>query len=211
MRIEAARVENYRCIRDSGTFEIEADKTILVGINEAGKTAILRGIQQASPSADATKIDWLYDAPAALVDDIRRGNIKQADLRVATVTMRPEVEDLAGLSLPEGAENIRLVLTSHLDNKRSYMIKGLPSAPVVSGADKSIIRLAAAMGKQSGDEAKDMARRLTQWKSDHVHEALTGAAATALRALLDEALPLFADGSAAENHWDAPQRPTDER
>jgi predicted ATP-dependent endonuclease of OLD family len=203
MRIESAHVQNYRCVRDSGSFEIEPDKTILVGINEAGKTAILRGIQQASPSADAVKIDWLYDAPAALVDDIRRERIKQADLRVATVTMRPEAKDLAGLSLPAGAENIRLVMTSHLDNKRTYVITGLPSVPTVSGAEKSIIRLASAMGKQSDDEAKDVAKRLTQWKDDHAHERLEGAVATGLKALLDEALPLFADGSAAEGHWDA--------
>lgn len=57
----------------------------------------LRGIQQASPSEDAVEIDWLYDAPAALVDDIRRGNLNQANLPVATVTMVPEPKDLAEL------------------------------------------------------------------------------------------------------------------
>lgn len=203
MRIESARVQNYRCVRDSGPFDIEWDKTILVGINEAGKTAILRGIQQASPSLDAAKIDWLYDAPAALVDDIRRGRIKQGDLPVATVTMRPEATDLAGLSLPGGAESIRLVMTSSLDNERTYAITGLPAVPTVSGAEKSVIRLASAMGKQADDEAKDVAKRLTQWKDDHAGDRLQGSAATALKALLDEALPLFAEGSAAEGHWDA--------
>jgi predicted ATPase len=197
-------VRNYRCVLDSGPFDIEPDKTILVGINEAGKTAILRGIQQASRSKDAVKIDWLYDAPAALVDDIRRGNMKQADLPVATVTMIPEPKDLAGLSLPNGAESIRLVMTSYLDNTRQYHVTGLPPTPTVSDAEKPVIRLASAMGKQSDEEAKSVAKRLSQWKDDHVHETLEGSAAAAdLKALLDEALPLFAEGSAAEGYWDA--------
>ena len=35
------RVRNYRCVRDTGWFEVEQAKTILVGPNEAGKTAVL--------------------------------------------------------------------------------------------------------------------------------------------------------------------------
>jgi predicted ATPase len=204
MRIESAQVRNYRSVVDSGTFEVEPDKTILVGINEAGKTAILRGIQQASPAADAAKIDWLYDAPAGLVDDIRRGNLDQASLPVAMVTMRPEAKDLTGLTLPEGAENIRLVLTSWLNNKRSYVVTGLPTAPTVGHAEKPLLRLAGAMSKQTNSDAKSVAAKLTEWKDTHSDSTtLDGTTATELKALLDEAVTLFADGSAAESHWDA--------
>lgn len=203
MRIESARVRNYRSVIDSGTFEVEPDKTILVGINEAGKTAILRGVQQASPSEDATKIDWLYDAPAGLVDDIRRGNLKQANLPVATVTMRPEDKDLAGLNLPEGADQIRLEMTSWLNNKRTYRTVGLPTAPTVGDAEKAIVRLSAAMKKQSDDEAKKVAVRFEDWHDNYDDsDALEGDVASELKTLLDEALPLFAEGSAAEGHWD---------
>ena len=38
MRIASAHVTSYRSVIDSGSFDIEQDKTILVGINEAGKT-----------------------------------------------------------------------------------------------------------------------------------------------------------------------------
>lgn len=202
MRIESARVSNYRCVQDSGAFDVEPDKTILVGINEAGKTAILRGIQQASPSADAVKVDWLYDAPASQVDEIRRGSLAQSDLPVATVTMVPDAKDLAGLTLPDGAENIRLVMTSYMDNERKYHLTGLPRRATVAAADKPLLRLASAMGKQSDEDAKSIAQRLLAWKDTHAGEDLKGAVSTDLRALLDAALPLFADGSAAEGHWD---------
>jgi len=41
MRIESATVSNFRCVRNTGKFDVESDKTILVGINEAGKMGLL--------------------------------------------------------------------------------------------------------------------------------------------------------------------------
>lgn len=42
MRLYKARVQNYRSIIDTGEFEVETLKTIMVGPNEAGKTVILK-------------------------------------------------------------------------------------------------------------------------------------------------------------------------
>ena len=41
MRLIKARVQGYRSVIDSGWFDVESGKTILVGPNEAGKTAIV--------------------------------------------------------------------------------------------------------------------------------------------------------------------------
>ena len=38
MKLTQARVQNYRSVRDTGWFDVEDAKTILVGPNEAGKT-----------------------------------------------------------------------------------------------------------------------------------------------------------------------------
>lgn len=204
MRIETAQVQNYRSIRDSDPVDIESDKTILVGINESGKTALLKGILQASPSQDAAPVDWLYDAPAAIVDDIRRGNLKRSDLKVATVTLKPEPRDIAGLGLSEEeADAIRLVVTSDLDNKRTYEVIGLGSEPTTRATEKAVVRLAAAMGKMSGTAAKDVSARLTAWREKWPRHYLRGEVASSLQTLLDEAVALFADGSAAETHWEA--------
>ena len=204
MRIETAQMQNYRCIHDSGAVDIENDKTILVGINESGKTAFLKGLQQASPPEDVKEIDWLYDAPASLVDDIRRGNLERSDLKVATVTMKPEAKDVAGLGLTdEELAAIRLVVTSDLDNNRNYEVTGLPPEPTTPDTDKPLLRLTGAMNKQSDPEAKDVASRLTAWRAEYPNFYLRGTVASKLRALLDEALPLFAEGSAAESHWDS--------
>ena len=51
MRLVKARVQGYRSIIDSGYFDIEKMKTILVGPNEAGKTALLQALQKLNPPA----------------------------------------------------------------------------------------------------------------------------------------------------------------
>lgn len=203
MRIESATVSNYRCVIDSGSFDIEHDKTILVGINEAGKTALLKAIQHASAPADTAKVDWLFDAPASMVDDIRRKNLDPARLAVARVVMKPEQADLAGLALPEGTGDVRLEMTAWLDNRRTYRVKGLPPAPTVGSTEKTILRLTSAMSKQSDEEARKAAAALAAWKDEHpASTPISGEVAVAFKKLLDTALPLFASGSAAETHWD---------
>lgn len=204
MRVESATVSNFRCVIDSSQFEVEPDKTILVGINEAGKTALLKALQHASPTDDTAAIDWLFDAPASMVDDIRRKNLDPARLAVARVVMRPEPKDLTGLSLPEGSDDIRLVMTSWMNKKRTYSVTGLPSAPTVGDAEKAILRLAGAMNKQSDEDAKQAAKAISDWKDAQASDAaISGEVAAGLKTHLDAALPLFAEGSAAETHWDA--------
>lgn len=203
MRIEAARVSNFRCVVDSGRFEVEPDKSILVGINEAGKTALLKALQHASPTEDVKDIDWLFDAPATMADDIRRDNLDPAKLAVTKVVMRPEPKDLIGLNLADGAEDIRLEITAWLNNKRTYQVTGLPDAPTTDDAEKAILRLTGAMGKQSNQEAKQVAKALTDWKEAQPSATrIEGDVAISLKKHLEAALPLFAEGSAAEGHWD---------
>lgn len=100
MRVESATVSNFRCVIDSCQFEVESDKTILVGINEAGKTALLKALQHASPTDDTVAIDWLFDAPASMVDDIpeepRPGDPGCSPRRDATGAERPSRSELAG-------------------------------------------------------------------------------------------------------------------
>lgn len=204
MRVESATVSNFRCVIDSGQFDVEPDKTILVGINEAGKTALLKALQHASPTDDTATIDWLFDAPASMVDDIRRKNLDPATLAVARVVMRPEPKDLTGLSLPEGSDDVRLVMTAWMNGKRTYTVTGLPSAPTVGDAEKAILRLTGAMNKQSDEEAKQAAKAMLDWNDAQASDAaISGEVAAKLKTHLDAALPLFAEGSAAETHWDA--------
>ncbi|MBF4426895.1 AAA family ATPase, partial [Vibrio anguillarum] len=59
MRLVKARVQNYRSIIDTGEFEVEKLKTILVGPNEAGKTVLLQALQQLNKPNDVNDFDPL--------------------------------------------------------------------------------------------------------------------------------------------------------
>lgn len=204
MRVTEARVQNYRCIADSGRFAVEKDKTILVGINEAGKTALLRAIQHASPAPDTPPLDYLYDAPAALVDDLRRGIKHAEDLPVAEVALKPEAPDLAGLALPSGSKDVTLVVTVYLDGHRTYRATGLPEMPRVASVRALLQSLASALSKTKRSAAQTVAVDIQKWLSTHGdHESIEGTAAQSLREGLARALAEAGEGSAAARHGDA--------
>jgi AAA15 family ATPase/GTPase len=78
MKLVKAQVKNYRSIIDSGAFDIERTKTILVGPNEAGKTVLLRALQQLNPPDDSPKFEPLRDYPRAHYNDIITGRVDPA-------------------------------------------------------------------------------------------------------------------------------------
>ena len=71
MRLKKARVRNHRSIRDSGWFDVESEKTILVGPNEAGKTVLLRALEQINPPDDVSGFDQLRDFPRSELNDLK--------------------------------------------------------------------------------------------------------------------------------------------
>lgn len=75
MRLIKARVQNYRSIIDSGEFEIENLKTILVGPNEAGKTVLLKALQQLNKPEDVPGFEVLRDYPRSRFNDIDTGKV----------------------------------------------------------------------------------------------------------------------------------------
>ncbi|MGQ0819745.1 AAA family ATPase [Acinetobacter baumannii] len=73
MRLVKVQVQNYRSIIDSGELDIEKIKTVFVGINEAGKTTLLKAINQLNPASDVEEISLLRDFPRAKYADHIKG------------------------------------------------------------------------------------------------------------------------------------------
>ena len=61
MRMTGFRVQNYKKIEDSGWVKTE-DMTVFVGKNEAGKSALFRGLSKLNPS-DGAGYDLLKEFP----------------------------------------------------------------------------------------------------------------------------------------------------
>lgn len=103
MRLTSARVQKYRSIKDTGWFEIEPQKTIMVGPNEAGKTVALQALQQINVPGGVAGFDALRDYPRSEYNDITAGRVDPADVEVVSAKFSLGDDDIA--KLPPGYEN----------------------------------------------------------------------------------------------------------
>ena len=123
MRLTKARVQGYRSIIDTGYFDVEDGKTILVGPNEAGKTAILQALQKLNPPEGVQLFDPLRDYPRARYDeDIKNGKIDPKTFTV--VEGHFSLEDADKADFPEAYHSVTYVYGRYLDNTTWHRLEG---------------------------------------------------------------------------------------
>ncbi len=146
MKLLKGRVTNYRSVKDSGWFEIEGGKTIFVGSNEAGKTAILQALQQINPPVDVPKLDSLRDYPRGDYNDITTKKVDPAATDVAVVHFT--LEDNDKKLIPEEFHKCIYIYGRKLDNKAWHDLEGGPSLTTYQSIKKDLVRLASHMDNQ---------------------------------------------------------------
>ena len=123
MRLTRVRVQNYRCVRDTGWFDVEQAKTILVGPNEAGKTAVFEALQRINPPDGVREFDPLRDYPRKLYNaDIQSGRLDPKSIPVASARFELEPDDLA--ELPDGFGTTEYRCTKYLNNGFTHTLEG---------------------------------------------------------------------------------------
>src|SRR6202165_4311277 len=144
MRLSRARVQQYRSIRDTGWFEVEETKTILVGPNEAGKTVLLRALEQLSPSTGTPGFDSLRDYPRSELNDLDTGQVKAEDVTVPEGEFKLDDDDAAAVHAisPEFAQ-CTYVRWRSLNNKVYHRLQNCPEPPTYGTMKNDLIRLAA--------------------------------------------------------------------
>ena len=159
MRLTHVRVQNYRCIRDTGWFEIEQAKTILVGLNEAGKTAVLNALQQIHPPAGVKGFDALRDYPRKLYNaDIQSQKRDPSEIPVASARFSVEPDDLAGL--PDEFSAMEYCCTRDLNNELTHWLEGGPEVVVYSEqVRKDLRRLATHANSRAAKGEQDTGLR----------------------------------------------------
>lgn len=199
MRLSKARIRMYRSIRDTGEFEVENGKTILVGPNEAGKTVILQALQQLNAPKDVGGFEALRDYPRSEYDDIKREEVDPANVKVVEGHFKPEESDLSGL--PEGFEDCIYVLNRFLDNSKTHRIDGGPSLPTYRSLSKDLKRLCAHVDKRKEADAAVPSAVLSESTDDWTDStAINWERAELLRSWLeDTALPLIEEDNDTEN------------
>lgn len=191
----------YRSIRDTGLFEVANGKTILVGANEAGKTAVLRALQQIKPPEGVPRFDALRDYPRAEYNDITTGVVDPAAVEVAEAHFALEADDIA--ALPAGFEDATYVFSRYLDNSGKHRINGGPTPPTYStDLSKQLARMAAHVDKAQLEEGEVK-------PSDRLAEITAGWAVntridvergSSLRAWLDEITPKIDEDDKTEEN-----------
>ena len=189
MRLSKVRVQNYRSIIDTGEFEVERLKTILVGPNEAGKTAILQAIQQINAPEGAKKFDALRDYPRALYSQITRGEVDAEDVEVVTATFELEQADFDRAPEKIKGQPLSYTFTRYLGNNAAHSLNGA-KFPVYNDIKNDLIRLAAHLDRatETGSpkmHADSLNKITSTWS---LYRKLSGDAA-ALKAWLVEKLP----------------------
>ncbi|NQX25672.1 AAA family ATPase [Curtobacterium sp. VKM Ac-2852] len=200
MRLAQAQLTNYRSIRDSTLFQIERDKTILVGVNEAGKTAVLRALQSINPSPDTPKLDYLRDYPRAELNEIQTGRLAPSALPVAEVRFDLEDADRrAAAEFAPVADDAFITVYRYLDGSRTWTVHGLGQKLSMKAVAKDLVRMRAYLATQSAPQTLlDEIDVLTAVDSG----ADLNAHAAAVTAMLNTALPLIPEGSPESERWD---------
>ncbi|MEO1817761.1 AAA family ATPase [Pseudomonas sp.] len=174
MRIVKARIQNYRSIIDTGEFEIDELKTILVGPNEAGKTAILQALQQINPPADVKKFNALRDYPRAHYTKISREEIDPDHIPVATAIFSLEAEDLELIPERLKGKELHYEFKRYLNNSATHQIIGA-DFPRYSAIKNDLIRLVAHMdrdhaGSDPSPHLASLQELTSKWKdTTHIH------------------------------------------
>lgn len=140
MRLIKARVQGYRSVIDSGWFDVENGKTILVGPNEAGKTAILQALQKLNPPDGIELFNPLRDYPRARYDeDIEKGGIDPKTFTVVEGHFSLEDDDVD--EVPEDYRNITYVYGRHLDNSTWHRLDNSPENLTFSELEKDLLKM----------------------------------------------------------------------
>lgn len=153
MRLVKARVQNYRSVIDSGEFDIEELKTIIVGPNEAGKTVLLKAIQQLNKPDDVPGFDILRDYPRSKFNDIDSGKVVPKEVTMVTGYFKLEEEDKE--DIPEAFWNSTYKFIKKLDNSTFHSLLDAPDKLTFKDLKSDLTRMVAHMDQQYMKEYPD--------------------------------------------------------
>ena len=205
MRLTHVRVQNYRCVSDTGWFEVEQAKTILVGPNEAGKTAVLEALQRINRPDEVRGFDPLRDYPRKLYNaDIQSGRLDPQSIPVASAQFELEPDDLA--ELPDGCGATGYRCTRYLNNRFMNTLEGGPEVVVFSeGIRKDLKRLATHVDSRAAEGQDDEGPGIGASLDDVIGEwqvgttKIDGDQATELRHWLDSVIEFVDESDATED------------
>jgi len=199
MLLKKARVQKYRSIRDTGYFDVEDGKTILIGPNEAGKTALLEALQRINPPGGLRNFDALRDYPRSEFNDVVAGKVRLEDTTIveAHFSLHPEDKEV----IPPEFRDCEYVYGRRIDNSSWHALKGGPAAAKYGDIKKDLARLCAHIDNRSRETSATTPpsatlNALTEGWSET--DELRGNRTIQLKTWLEKNYPLIDEGNEAE-------------
>lgn len=117
MKVEKIRIQNFQCIRDSGDILFDDHITVLVGENEAGKSAILKALSYFNSGESFKDVDV-----STMSGDIRQrldsGELAKGSVEIVAVWITLSDKDRRTLALPEQLSSVSIFkIAKTLDSK----------------------------------------------------------------------------------------------
>lgn len=201
MKLTKARIQNYRSIIDTGEFDIEELKTIMVGPNEAGKTVILKALQQLNKPSDVAGFDVLRDYPRSLYNDISTKKVLPKDVTVVTgyYTLEESDKEL----IPDEFKDCVYKSYKNIDNERYHSLENAPSVVYYKDIKNDLTRMLSHLDKQykidSPEETNIPSELVTSiigaWTD---YTSMSGENATKLTTFLEKNYALVEEGNEKE-------------
>jgi hypothetical protein len=203
MLLKKARVRQYRSIRDTGLFDIEDAKTILIGPNEAGKTAVLEALHKINPPGALRNFDALRDYPRSEFNDIITGKVRLEDTTLVEAHFALGREDKE--AIPMEFRDCGYVYGRRPDNSAWHALNGGPPLPQYGDFKKDLARLCGHIDSRAQSDSKGspaspipsalLAAFTKDWADS---DELTGNRATQLKAWLEKIFPKIEEGNEIE-------------
>ncbi|MEH3134848.1 MAG: AAA family ATPase [Mycolicibacterium neoaurum] len=154
MLLKSARVQDYRSIHDSGIVEFEENKTLLVGVNEAGKTAFLKALQQINPPSGTEPFNALRDYPRSRYNEIQRHERDPSDITVVWAEFTLTPDDLAAVleASPQSSDVTTYHIARQLDGSWQWTFPDAKMFATFAEVESDLARLRAHIAKAEGSE-----------------------------------------------------------
>ncbi len=145
LKLLKGRVCYYWSIVDTGWFELDPRKTIFVGPNEAGKTAVLVGLASLNQGIERS-FDPLREFPRHLYKRLAAGELPADKTPIArgVFEINDDVREQLRQISPEYATAKTVTVARYWDRSRRYSIDaGWPRPPTWSNIRAAVATLAA--------------------------------------------------------------------
>ena len=203
MFLKKVQVKKYRSIRDTGWFDVEQTKTILVGPNEAGKTALLEALQRINPPPGIRGFDPLRDYPRSEFNDITTGKVRPGEVTVTEAHFGLDSKDKE--AIPAEFRDCDYVHSRQLDNSAWHNLAGGPPTTTFGDLKKDLARLYAHIdarmpsnpeGYPAPEPRSAAITNLTHDWADT--DDMVGDRATLLKTALESVFPFIEEGNEVE-------------